>query len=63
MVEGENLTKDPQVHVSITSSQNYVNHVDNESMNEGTSLTQESVDTEFIEEKVDNYYTAIPVTF
>ena len=35
-----------------------MNPVDYESINEGTSLTQESVDTEFIEEKVDNYYTA-----
>ena len=59
----ENLTKEPHVNVSITSLQNYVNPVDYESINEGTSLTQESVDTEFIKEKVDNYYTATPVTF
>ena len=62
-VENENLAKEPHVNVSITSSQNYVNPVDYESIYEGTSLTQESVDTEFLEEKVDNYYTATPVTF
>ena len=57
------MTKDPHVSVSITSSQNYVNPVDYESINDDTDLTQESVDTEFIEEKADNYYTATPVTF
>ena len=62
-VENENLMKEPHANVSITSSPNYVNSVDYESINGGTSLTQESVDTEFIEEKVDNYYTVIPVTF
>ena len=40
-----------------------MNPVDYESTYEGTSLTQESVDTEFIEEKEDNYYTATPITF
>ena len=62
-VENENLSKDPHIDVSITNSQNYVNPVNYESTNVGTSLTQESVDTEFIEEKVDNYYTETPVTF
>ena len=62
-VENENLTKEPHVNVCITSSQNYVNPVNYESTNVGTSLTQESVDTEFIEEKVDNYYTTTPVNF
>ena len=59
----ENLMQEPHVNVSNTSSQNYVNPVNYESTNEGTSLTQESVDTEFIEEKVDNYYTATHITF
>ena len=40
-----------------------MNPVEYESINEGTSLTQGSVDTEFIGKKVDNYYTATPVTF
>ena len=62
-LKAENLMKEPHVNVSNTSSQNYVNPVNYESTNEGTSLTQESVDTEFIEEKVDNCYTATPVTF
>ena len=57
-VENENLTKDPNVNVSITSSQNYVNPVDYESINEDTDLTQDSVNTvsEFVEGKVGRCY-------
>ena len=36
----------------IQVSQNYVNHVNYESTNVNTGLTQDSVDTEFVEEKV-----------
>ena len=60
-VENENLTGEPHVNVSITSSQNYVNPVDYESVNEGTSLKQESVDTEFIQGKADNCFTETPL--
>ena len=42
----ENLTEEPYENNNNTSSQNYVD----------TALTQDSVDTEFIEGKVDNYY-------
>ena len=43
--KAENLTKDPHVYItSNTSSQNY------ESINAGLELTQESVDTEIIED-------------
>ena len=57
-VENENLTKDPHVDVSITSSQNYVNPVDYESINEDTDLTQDPENnvSEFVEGKVDRCY-------
>ena len=61
--KAKSLMKETHVNVSIASSQNYVNPVDYESIHVDTSLTQESVDMEFIEEKVDNYYTSTPVTF
>ena len=48
--KAEGLAKDPHVNISDISSPNYVNPVDYESINEGIILTQESVDTEFIEE-------------
>ena len=53
--KAENLTKDPHVNVNNTSLQNYV----------GTGLIQDPVDTvfEFVEGKVDCYYTETPVTF
>ena len=46
--KAEDLAKDPQVNVSSISSQNY------ESINADLDLTQESVDTEYIEESNSN---------
>ena len=52
--EIEDLTKDPHVNINDISSQNYVNPVDYESINADIDLTQESVDTEYIEESNSN---------
>ena len=48
--KNENLTEDPHVNTSDISSQNYANSIDYKSVNEDTRFTQESVDTEYIEE-------------
>ena len=48
--------KEPHVNVSNTSFQNYVNPVNYESTDMGTSLIQDPIDTEFVEGKVNNYY-------
>ena len=60
----EKLTKDPNDNIGNTSLQNYVNPVNYEPINLDTGLTQDSVYTvfEFIEGKVDNYYTEPPIT-
>ena len=50
--KAENLTKEPHDNINNTSLQNYV----------GTGLTQDSVNTEFVEGKVDNYYTETTMT-
>ena len=60
--KAKTLTKGPHVNVMNTNLQNYVNPVSYESTNMGTSLTHDSVDTEFIEGKVGNCYTETPVT-
>ena len=59
------MPKDPHDNISNTSSQNYVNPVNYEPINLDTGLTQDSVHTvfEFIEGKVDNYYTKPPITY
>ena len=58
MLKVRKLKIDLHVNVSITGSQNYVNPVDYESINEGTDLTQDPVNTvsEFVEGKVDRCY-------
>ena len=56
------MTKEPQDNISNTSSQNYVNPVNYAPINVDTDLTQDSVDTVFVEGKVDNYYTEITIT-
>ena len=48
--KNKNLTKDPHVNTNDISLQNYPNPIDYESVYEGTNLTQESVDTKYIEE-------------
>ena len=57
------MTKDPHVNVSNTSFQNYVNLVNYESTNVDTGLMQDSIDAEFVEEKVDSYYTEATITY
>ena len=47
---------------NFTSSQNYVNPVNYAPINVDTGLTQDSVDTVFVEGKVDNYYTETTIT-
>ena len=62
--KAEKLTKNPD-NISNTSSQNNVNPVNYEPINLDTGLTQDSVHTvfEFIEGKVDNYYTELPINY
>ena len=57
-------TKDPLVNVSNADSQTNVNPVNYKPIDFDTGLTQGSVNTvfEFIEGKVDNYYTETPIT-
>ena len=62
-LKAKTLTKDPHVNVSNTSFQNYVNPVNYESTNVDIGLTQDSIDTEFVEEKVDSYYTEATITY
>ena len=61
----ENLTKDLHDIIGNTISQNYVNPVNYKPTNVDTSLIPDSVHTvfEFIEGKVDNYYTETPITY
>ena len=59
----ESLRRDPQDNISNTSSQNNINPVNCEPLDSVTGFTQDSVDNEFIEGKVDNYYAETPVTF
>ena len=47
-----NLIKEPYDNINNISSQNYVD----------TDLIQDSIDTEFVEGKVDNYYTGTTIT-
>ena len=60
--KAENLTKEPHDNINNTSSQNYVNPVNYAPINVDTGLTQDSVDTVFVEGKVDNYYTETTIT-
>ena len=60
--KAENLTKEPYDNINNTSSQNYVNPVNYAPLNVDTNLTQDSVDTVFVEGKVDNYYTDTTIT-
>ena len=57
--ETKNLTKDIHNNISNIISQKYVNPVNYEPINFDTGLTQDSVHIvfEFIEGKVDKYYT------
>ena len=48
--------------INNTSSQNYVKPVNYAPINVDTGLTQDSVDTVFVEGKVDNYYTETTIT-
>ena len=50
--KAENLTKEPHDSINNTSSQKIVD----------MDLTQDPVDTKFVEGKVDNYYTETPIT-
>ena len=59
--KAENLTKEPH-DINNTSSQNYVNPVNYAPINVDTGLTQDSVDTVFVEGKIDNYYTETTIT-
>ena len=60
--KAENLTKEPHDNINNTSSQNYVNHVNYVPINVNSGLTQDSVDTVFVEGKVDNYHTETTIT-
>ena len=60
--KAENLTKVPHDNINNTSSQNYVNPVHYAGINLDTGLTQDSVDTVFVEGKVDNYCTENTIT-
>ena len=60
--KAENLTKEPHDNTNNTSSQNYVNPVNYAPINVDTGLTQDSVDTVFVEGKVDNYSTETTIT-
>ena len=51
-LKAENLTKEPSDNINNTSSQNYVD----------PDLTQDSVDTEFVEETVDSYCMGTAIT-
>ena len=56
------MIKEPYDNINNTSAQNYVNPVNYAPINVDTGLTQDSVDTVFIEGKVDNYYTETTIT-
>ena len=60
--KAENLTKELHDNINNISSQNYVNPVNYAPINVYTGLTQDSVDTELVEGKVDNYYTETAIT-
>ena len=64
-LKAKTLMKDPHVNVSNTGFQNNVNPVNCEPVDFDTGLMQDSVCTviEYVEGKVDNYYTETPVTF
>ena len=60
--KAENLTKEPHDNINNTSLQNYVNPVNYTPINVDTDLTQDPIDTEFVEGKVDNYYMKTTIT-